>query len=207
MSEWDFDDASTAIDEAEAVLADRDRLRATVADLGLAFPPSLEPVFETADSADDLDGLSARLAQWQGAADAIRSARDRLAARRPVVTSLGLIGTEPEADYRAALAAFAAGDDRAAVGGSAATLTLLSGAEDLGRQRALAGASVGLLVLLLLVVLVAVLVYRRRSRRRARQLALASTIGSAPEAPLEPAVEPSPLPSSDPEPEAQPPPV
>jgi len=207
MNDWDFDEASTAIDEAEAVLADRDKLRATVADLGLAFPANLEPVYETADSADDLDGLRARLAQWQSAADAIRSARDRLAARRPVVTSLGLIGTEPELEYRAALAAFAAGDDRAAVGGSAATLTLLSGAEDLGRQRALAGTSVGLLVVLLLVVVAAYLVYRRRSRRRAG-LALASTVGTAPEAPLEVAFEPlpSPLPSPDPEPEGQRPP-
>jgi len=207
MSDWDFEDASTAIDEAEAVLADRDKLRATVADLGLAFPANLEPVYETADSADDLDGLRTRIAQWQSAADAIRSARDRLAARRPVVTSLGLIGTEPEAEYRAALAAFASGDDRAAVGGSAATLTLLSGAEDLGRQRALAGASVGLLVILLLVVLVAFLLYRRRSRRRAK-IELASTAGTAPEAPLEIAFEPSPSPepTPDPEPEGQPPP-
>jgi hypothetical protein len=204
MSDWDFDDASKAIDEAEAVLADRDTLRATVADLGLAFPANLEPVYETADSADDLGGLRARLAQWQSAADAIRSARDRLAARRPVVTSLGLLGTEPEAEYRAALAAFAAGDARAAVGGSAATLTLLSGAEDLGRQRALAGASVGLLVGLLLAVLVPFLLYRRRSRRRAR-LALASAVGAAPEAPLEAAFEPSPMPSPDPEPDGQPP--
>lgn len=191
MSDWDFDDASTAIDEAEAVLADRDRLRTTLADLGLAFPANLEPVYETADSADDLDGLRARLAQWQSAADAVRSARDGLAATRPAVTTLGLIGTEPEAAYQAALAAFAAGDDRAAVGGSAATLTLLSGAEDLGRQRALTGASVGLLVVLLVVLLVAYLVYRRRSRRRA---AFAAAVATSREAE-----------SPDPEPEGSPP--
>jgi hypothetical protein len=193
MSDWEFADASTAIDEAEAVLAARDRLRTTVADLGLAFPSNLEPVYETADSADDLDGLRARLAQWQSAADAVRSARDGLAATRPAVTALGLIGTEPEAEYQAALAAFAAGDDRAAVGGSAATLTLLSGAEDVGRQRALTGASVGLLLVLLFVVLVAFVVHRRRSRRRA---ALALAVAT----PLE-------AESADPEPEGSPPPA
>jgi hypothetical protein len=181
MSEWEFRDATTAMNEAEAVLGDRDRLRTTVGDLGLAFPSNLEPVYETADAADDLDALHVRLAQWQDAADAVRSARDALAAARPALTALGLVGTEPEADYQAALAAFAAGDDRGAAGASAATLTLLGGAEDLGRQRALAGGSVGVLVVVLVVVLIGFLLYRRASRRRERAaLAVATAAGEVP---------------------------
>jgi hypothetical protein len=202
MSEWKFADATTAMDEADAVLDDRDRLRTTVADLGLAFPANLEPAYETADAADDLDVLKVRLGQWQDAADAVRAARDALASARPALTALGLVGTEPEADYHAALAAFAAGDDRGAVGGAAATLTLLNGAGDLGRQRALAGGSVAILVVVLLAILVAFLVYRRRSHRRvAAALAVPTPL---PEATFEPAEPGEPLETAS---DGQPPPA
>ena len=96
---------------AEAVLADRDRLNAETTELGLAFPAALEPAYETAATATDLTTLDGRIATWLKAADAVRSARDALAAARAPLVTVGLLGTRPEAAYAAALAAFAAGDD------------------------------------------------------------------------------------------------
>ena len=176
MSEWQFDTAKVAMTAAETVLADRDRLNAETTELGLAFPAALEPAYESAASASDLTTLDGRIATWIKAADAVRSARDALAADRGPLVRVGLLGARPEAAYSAALAAFAAGDDSGAVEGSSATVAALSGAEEIGRGRTLAvGAGVvGVVLLLLLVVW---LLLRIRRRRHARLEPAASMVG------------------------------
>jgi len=177
MTDWRFDEAEAAMAEAESVLAARDDLRAETAELGLAFPAGLEPVYETADSADDLDTLDVRIDTWLRAAAAVRSARDALLAERAPLVAVGLIGTTPDTAYAAALAAFAAGDDSAAVAGSSATLTVLAGAEAIGRERAIiVGAAVAVALLLLLLV-VAIWLRRRRRARAMRVAALAAGAG------------------------------
>ena len=50
--------------------------------------------------------------------------------------ALGLVDTDPATGYRAALAAFAAGDEAAVLAGAAATVAALAGAEEIGRGRA-----------------------------------------------------------------------
>ena len=137
MAAWRFSDATAAMSLAETALAERDELRSAIDGLGLAFPNGLERSYESADSRDDLSSLTTRFDAWLAAAAAIRSARDQLAVRRAPLADIGLIGAEPEAAYHAALAAFAAGDDAGAIAGSSATLTVLGGAEEIGRGRAL----------------------------------------------------------------------
>ena len=178
MSAWQFDKAQAAMALARTVLADRTALMAATDELRLPFPTTLEPAYEAADSADDLELLDARLDAWLTAATKVRTARDALAVARAPLVDLGLVGTEPDTDYRAALAAFAAGDDAAAAGGSAATLAVLAGAEEVGRGRALAVGTAAAVVVLLLLVGIAFLVSRSR-RRRAASLAAASRADAA----------------------------
>jgi hypothetical protein len=47
-----------------------------------------------------------------------------------------LFDTDPDAGYRSALAAFAAGDEAGVMTGTAATVAALAGAEEIGRGRA-----------------------------------------------------------------------
>jgi hypothetical protein len=174
MSTWDFDTATTAMDAAERVLDRRDQLATAATELGLGFPGTLEPDYERATRAAELDTLQARLARWLDAAAAVRSAREALAATRPPLTAIGLIGSEPEQAYQAALAAWNAGDDAGAKSGSADTLAVLSAAEAIGRDRAILVGGVTAIVLLLLLVAVALLVRRQRRHRRAPAAVAAS---------------------------------
>jgi hypothetical protein len=190
MSTWDFETATAAIDAAEQVLDERDQLTAATAELGLGFPGTLEPDYERATKAEDLDALESRSARWLEAAAAVRSAREALAATRPPLTTIGLIGSEPERAYVAALAAWNAGDDAGAKSGSADTLAVLTAAEAIGRDRALAIGGATALALLLLLVVAARLV--RRHRRHQQTLATASASaepdGGVPSLPAEPFV-------------------
>ena len=178
MSAWQFDTAHAAMALARTVLADRTALEAATDELRLPFPTTLEGAYEGADSADDLELLDARLDAWLTAAAKVRTARDALVVARAPLVELGLIGTEPDTAYRAALAAFAAGDDAAAVGGSSATLAVLAGAEEIGRGRALAAGTGAIVVVVLLVLAVAFLVSRSRRRRSASPAAASPTDGS-----------------------------
>jgi hypothetical protein len=189
MSSWRFDEATTNIDEAEQVLAERDQLVTATTELRLGFPGTLEPAYETADEAADLDALQARLTKWLDAAAAVRSARDALAATRPPLTAIGLIGSEPEQAYQAALAAWNAGDDAGAQSGSASTLAVLSAAEGIGRDRAVLAGGVTALALVLLLVVAVLLVRRHRRHYRA----VAAAIATRPAVdPFEPAGQPEP---------------
>jgi hypothetical protein len=187
MSSWDFEVATAAIDEAERVLDARDRLAAATTELGLDFPGTLEPAYESAAKAEDLDALGARLTRWLDAAAAVRSARDTLAATRQPLTAIGLIGSEPERAYQAALAAWNNGDDAGAQNGSASALAVLSAAGGIGRDRALVAAGVAASALLLLLIAIWLIVRRRRAVRRGPALAAASGVTVGPfDAPAEP---------------------
>ena len=178
MSAWQFDDAGAAMTLAETTLAERDQLRAATESLGLAFPAGLERTYESADSRDDLVQLGQRFAAWEAAATSVRSAREQLAVRRAPLVEIGLIGSEPDAAYQAAIAAFAAGDDAGALAGSSATLAVLGGAEEIGRGRALAAGTAIVTVVLLVVLLVVYLVYRHRRRTSVGAFAVASAPAS-----------------------------
>ena len=164
MSNWQFDSAQTAMAEAETALAARDALAASTTELGLAMPNELEPEYESAATTADMTALEARIADWTGAAAAIRTTGQALAKERPPLVALGLLDTDPRSGYDAALAAFAAGDDKAVMAGTASTIAALNAAETIGQGRATtAGLAVGVA---LLVILLLVLVVVRRRRRR-----------------------------------------
>src|SRR5262249_14833940 len=146
-------------------------------ELGLGFPGTLEPDYERATKLADLDALKARIVRWLDAAAAVRSAKEALEATRPPLTAIGLIGSEPQRAYQAALAAWNAGDDAGARNGSADALAVLSAAEAIGRDRALLVGAVTAVVLLLFLLAVA-LVLRRRRRPLALRTAMAPAAGS-----------------------------
>ncbi len=185
MSNWQFADAESAIDEADAVIAARDALTTATTDLRLPFPAGLEAAYETADTPDDLTGLATRIVDWAAAASAIRTARDDLAKERPPLVALGLFDTRPSDGYDAALAAFAAGDDKAAIAGAATTVAALAGAEEIGRGRAtMAGALISVVLVLLMLLVAGFVIRRRRRRRRAALVPAAASAATDPYATL-----------------------
>jgi hypothetical protein len=163
MSDWRFPEAEVAIADASNVLDARDTLQTATTELALPFPGGLETAYGSAATAADLTSLEAEIGGWTDAATAIRTARDGLAAERSPLAQLGLVDTDPEAGYRSALAAFAAGDEAGVMTGTTATVAALAGAEGIGRGRAiLAGLSIALVVALLILLVVAFVVRRRR---------------------------------------------
>ncbi len=179
MSLWRFTDASKLIDEAEPVLALRDDLTAVTAELQLAVPSDLETPFEEALASDDLGEVRAMLEDRIETAGAIAQAHDALAAERTPLVSLGLAGETPDAGYSAARNAFEAGDLAAATTASAATMTLLTGAESVGTTRAVVIGAVVVGLLLLLTVLFVV-------RRRRRRVAVSAVTGASSTLPATP---------------------
>ncbi len=161
MTLWHFDDAEEAMAQAEDVLTDRDRLASATESLGLTIPGLLERAYEAAGTIDDLTALEGLVGDWQDAAAALASARNALADERDPLAAIGLVEVDPATGYEDALTAFAAGDDAGVLAGTAATIQALSGAEDVGRGRAI---GVGLIALLVIVLFVAFVVVRRRRR-------------------------------------------
>ena len=165
MSNWRFDDAQTAMAEAETVISARDALAATTTELGLPMPGELEPAYESAATTADLTALDARIADWTTAAAAIRTTGQALARERPPLVTLGLFDSNPRSGYDAAVAAFAAGDAKAVMAGTASTIAALDAAQTIGQGRATTAGLAAAVVFLLLVLLVIVLVRRRRRHR------------------------------------------
>jgi hypothetical protein len=162
MSEWTFAVAQRAIDEATAVLAQRDQVEALAAGLGLAPYDAARSAYETATA--DFGRANAIVQDQLEALAAIEGARSASAGSLDPVAQLGLLGgATPAGAYDAARAAFERGELDAAIASAAAAASLLAGATALGQQRfVMIGAAAA--VLLLAAVL---LVWRRRRRGRA----------------------------------------
>jgi hypothetical protein len=161
MSDWRFDDAGEAMDQANAVLARRDEVTAAADALGLIPNDALETAFETASSSfDTANGIATDQLE---ALTAISGARAAIDAPLDLVAQIGLLGaTGPGPTYNEAEAAFERGDLAAAISSSAAVAAVLAGASAAGGERLLmaAAAGIGLLVLVAFVLIV-----RRRRRR------------------------------------------
>ena len=175
---WAFPEATEAIAAASDVLADRDGLAAISGRLGASAPNDVEMRFEDADTIEDLDALEADLEQRADVAETLIAARDQLASPRTPLADLGLAGEAPLAGIDAGLAAFAAGDLDGARSAAAATAALLTGAEEVGRGRAvvIAAVVVGLVLLALLAT------WFRGRGRGTRTAAPGEGPGAAPEA-------------------------
>ena len=178
MSTWDFAAATERMVAARTVLAERDEIAALTRPLGVEPPGSLRIAYQTAR--DSLDEAATIGSTMLAAARALAAADAAVAAPRDAITSLGLLGTMPEADLATARSAFTAGDADAELRATALT-TLIGGAPEVGRGR-LSALGVALAVAVLLLV-VALVVARRRRRARAR-LAGAIAAGGPPYATL-----------------------
>lgn len=143
MSAWEFDEASSRITEAREVLENRFAAESNLAVLGITPAGTLEDVYESAtETLEDADLLAGELVQ---ASEAVIEARNALDVERSLIVEIGLLGNNPEAEYREALEKLEAEDlDQAMVEADEVTM-MLAGAEDAGQLRL--GVAAGGLVL------------------------------------------------------------
>ncbi len=176
MADWRFDDAETLIEEAQDVLAVRNRIATTAEVAGLATSDALEQRFETSD---DLDGvLGAALAE-RDAVDAVAAGVRRFEDDRSRLERIGLWGASPETDLDRARGALAEGRLDDAIEATATAVDRLDEAERIGRERAIRAGAVLTVIALCAVGLV---VRSRRRRRRRRDRAAAAREWAATEA-------------------------
>jgi hypothetical protein len=160
LDNWEFDQATASIAQSRVILNQREQIAAEAAGEGIAPPATLERAFETAgiiaassEATTELVVLneltSARQASIQGEGEG-------------VARSVGLIGTDPQANLEAARAAFAKGDLGRAMSQAAAARSSWESASTSGQIRVVGA----LCVLAGLVILILLLVWTRRGRSR-----------------------------------------
>jgi hypothetical protein len=191
MRAWQFDTATGLLDEAAAVLEQRDTIEAAAADAGLTPPDTLRTTFEDDDGFGD---AQTEIDQQRNVIDHYADAVDTQPKDPDVFTQLGLWDATPERNLEAAKKAYTAGDLEGAVTDADDARMTWIGAASVGRTRAALIAAVVIGILLLLGVAAFALVRLRRNRRQ-RALAVASA-GVAPVAPVPPAS----TPATDPDP-------
>jgi hypothetical protein len=169
LDAWAFERAQTAIDESEAVIASREAIEVRATTLGLTLSGTLETAYEGATV--DLEAARSLADEQIATLDALTAARATLGKERDAITTIGLIGTEPERDFADATAAFEADDLAGAAANAAEARTAVEGAADVGRTRAVtAGAATGGAL-----VLGAGAIFMTRRRRKPRVLVTAPT--------------------------------
>jgi len=156
---WQFDQATQLLGDARGVLKRRSELQQLAKANGLTLPPQLEAAFES-DA-----GFAAANAEADAEATVLEAIKTATASRtdttQPLV-QLGLIGATPDAILASARSAFAAGDLTRAVQEADNARRVWLGAEEIGRNRLLAGVGVALIALMGL----GLFVGRLRDRRR-----------------------------------------
>ena len=196
MSAWRFPTARSRIAEATAILRDRDTIADLATQLEVAPPGTLRTSYETARTG--LGDTAALAAAHLSAARALVAADAAVDAPRDLIVSLGLLGSAPEADLAAALAAFSGGAGDAETR-AVAVSAILAGAAEIGRGRLTAGVAAAAILVALVVVLFLVVRWRRRSDRSRRAAGLA--VAAAPYGTLaDQSGEPAPVPTDPPDP-------
>ena len=176
MRAWQFDTAGGLLDEAAAVLEQRDAIARAAADADLTPPDNLRAAFEGNDGFDD---ARAEIDQQLDVIDRYADAVALRPVNPDVFTQLGLYEETPEADLEEAATAYAAGDlDGSAAAADEARLTWISAA-DVGRTRAVVIALIAIAILLLVVLSIAAIVRLRRGRRGGPALAAATAEAGA----------------------------
>ena len=163
MRAWQFADATTWLDAADASLDQRAAVEAAATRAGVIAPDTLRTAFEDDDGFDDALAEATAELETIGRYDAATATRPTEAT--PVV-SLGLWGETPEADLVMARDALARGDLDASVAASAEAASIWSSAESVGQGRAVSIAL--LIVAALLAIGLLVGAWRRRHDRRQR---------------------------------------
>ena len=151
LDNWEFDQATAFMGEARVILNQREEIAAAAALEGVAPPPTLESAFETAGIITASSEATSELAVLNELASA-RQARS--SEGEGVARSVGLIGTDPEANLEAARAAFSKGDLARAQSLAAAARSSWEGASTSGQVRVIGAMCVlaGVVMLLLLFV-------------------------------------------------------
>ncbi len=160
LDNWEFDRATALIAQSRVILNQREQIEAEAAGEGLAPPATLERAFETAGLIAASSEATSELAVLQELASARQASIQ--GEGEGVARSVGLIGTDPQANLDAARAAFAKGDLGRAMSQATVARSSWASASTSGQIR-VAGA---LCVLAGLVILIVLLVWMRRGRSR-----------------------------------------
>ena len=173
MRAWRFEQATTLLDDAAAVLDQRATIATGAVASGLTVPASLQAAFESPD------GFASAKLQAATETEAIHR-YDAAVAARPATTDLlqavGLWGTTPAADLDQARARFASGDLAGSASAASSAASAWIGAEDVGRGRLV---SLGLLALAAVLAMILFGVWLRGRRRAGRaRLATTATVAS-----------------------------
>ena len=171
MRAWQFDTAGGLLDEAAAVLEQRDAIARAAADADLTPPDNLRTAFEGSDGFDD---ARAEIDQQLDVIDRYVDAAALRPVNPDVFTQLGLYEETPGADLEEAATAYAAGDlEASAAAADDARLTWIQAA-DVGRTRAVVIALIAIAILLLALLSIAAIVRLRRGRHIGPALAAAT---------------------------------
>jgi hypothetical protein len=171
MRAWRFDEATSMLGDAEAVLGQRRAIEQRATAAGLTPPPTLKTAFEVAGIAAASQEAAAELqaiATYQAAAAAARPADSDM------LQVLGSIGADPSGDLARAKTLFATGDLAGSTAAAGVAGSTWLSATDIGRGRAVS------LVLLALAVIFAVILgasWVRGRRRRAHVTMAAEDLG------------------------------
>jgi hypothetical protein len=158
---WQFDTAESLMADARTVLAQRSAVEKRAALDGLQPPPAMRVAFEgglLADASSSAEAELNALLSLEGAT-----------AKRPVdpdiITQVGLMGAEPDADLAAARTAFEAGElDTTLTGATAASATWAAAWQE-GRRRALFAVAAFATVLVVVTAIAGGIRRARRGRR------------------------------------------
>ncbi len=180
MSDWEFNSAAQSIEEAVAVLDDRDALRVVAAAANLEIHDGPELQYQDAVELDDLQGVRSLIAAYTASAVTISQADDAVRAERGVVASVGLWGTDYERLHREARELFEQGEVVVAAMLADEAIAGFAAAGDRGMTRLLVAA------LVFLGLAVAALAFRWWRRRNKRGPAAESPELSTPDVEQEP---------------------
>ncbi len=178
MRAWRFDVATALLAKASTILERRKAIEAAAAASGLTLPDTLKTAFESPD------GFASAALEATAELAAI-DRYDIAAAARPaapdLLQTLGLWDSTPQADLAESRTLFATGDLAGSAQAAGIAAAIWTGAEELGRGRAIGLVFLGLAILLAISLLVAV--WRGRRRRRhvlSTAAAPAATAATAP---------------------------
>jgi hypothetical protein len=169
MGDWHFGDATAAIDDVSKTFAILKEADAALAGIDAVDGP-VKGLVEAAKNYADLQAAAKKADDELAAVKAVVDAEARLDAPRDLLTSVGLLGTDPSVPLPAAKTAAAAAD----LGATTAQVALITTVLDGASQQGLTRTAIAVVVTLLVLLLVALIVRRRRRAASRRALALAA---------------------------------
>ncbi len=166
LRSWQFDVAVQQLADARTVLAQRSAIESLAERGSLTLPPAVQQRFQ----AGDMAGASREAEAERNAMLTVIQAADARVHDDDLLSRIGMLGEDPEADLASAQSAFTAGDLAAAQSAADDAYRAWSAAWQEGRRRALLAVA----VLAGALVLVAAVAARARAARRERTASVAA---------------------------------